>query len=224
MFILDSSGSILFSNADQKTQNLTNWITMKSFFTNVARNLNIGPQDTRISLIYFSQDAFVLFYLNDYTNKEDIINAIEKLDIIGSQTNTSGALRLMNDDVFTPMHGDRPDINNVAILMTDGQSNVDASLTIPEATRAKKLGVRMFVVGLTDQINNAELIGMSSKPIEQHYFNRTTYSLVNTIVSNLVWNVCHGTCADSETDCQDGTPTSELSKFVTKVSKILIFN
>ena len=197
---------------------------MKSFFTNVASNLKIGPQDTRVSLIYFSHEAFVLFYLDTYNNYEDIRNAIETLDIIGSKTNTSGALKLMNDYVFTPTHGDRPDIHNVAILMTDGQSNVDESQTLPEATRAKQLGVRMFVVGLTDQINSAELIGMSSKPIEQHYFNRTTYSLVNTIVSNLVWNVCHGTCADSETDCQDGTPTSELLKFVTKVLKTLIFN
>ncbi len=45
--------------------------------------------------------------------------------------------RLARRDVFDENHGDRPDQNNVILLITDGESNVDANLTIREATLLK---------------------------------------------------------------------------------------
>ena len=45
------------------------------------------------------------------------------LDIKGTATHE--ALRVMREDVFTGVRGDRPTIPNVAVLISDGQSNID---------------------------------------------------------------------------------------------------
>ncbi|ESO06103.1 hypothetical protein HELRODRAFT_105994 [Helobdella robusta] len=144
-FVLDSSGSIIIQHSDN-SRDLSNWVLVKNFVINVAKNLNIGLSQTRISLITFSHIARVEFYLKDFNDFESLAANISKIDIIGSETNTSGALRLMNDVVFNVKNGDRPDVPNVAIVMTDGQSNVNQSETIPEAIRAKNFGIINFKI------------------------------------------------------------------------------
>lgn len=206
MFLLDASGSIEANNNAKLP--LSNWFFMKKFFTDLTKKLNVASSATRIGLIKFSHIAMLEFYMDEYTDVDKLVDRISSVDIIGSETNTSGALRLMNDQAFQPQHGDRPDVHNVAIVMTDGQSNVNVSGTVPEAKRAKELGVRMFVIGLTENVNSDELRAMSSHPIDQHYFTRSSYSLVQSVVSNLVWNVCQGTCTKdscSQKRCQSQT-------------------
>ena len=207
MFVLDASGSIQVDQAPN--QRHSNWFFMKKFFADVTSNLNVGPNATRIGLIKFSQEAEVVFHMNEYSDVDQLVDRISSISIIGSETNTSGALRLMNDQAFTPQHGDRPDVHNVAIVMTDGQSNVNMSGTVPEALRSKNKGVRMFVVGLTKNINANELRAMSSLPLEEHFFNRSTYSLVQSVVSSLVWNVCQGSCTNQS--CVDSQRSSFFS-------------
>lgn len=197
VFLIDASGSILIESND-RTERFSNWNLIKNFVNNVIRNLNIGSNDTRISLIKFSHISNIEFHLNSYKSQEEIIAKISNTTLIGSKTNISGALRQMNDQVFTFEHGDRADVHNVAILLTDGQSNVNASGTILEAKRAKRLGVRLFVIGLTNNILMNELKRMSSQPLTTHLFSRASYSLVSTVVSNLVWNVCHDSCEDED--------------------------
>lgn len=166
----------------------------------VAQSLLIGPDDTRVAAIRFSNDATVMFHLDTYNTSLDVGRALRSIQIIASTTNTAGALRLMMTDVLTPRWGDRPDVHNVAILITDGQSNVNEWDTIPAAQAARSAGVRLFVIGVTGEINVAELEAMSSLPLADHFFNRTSYALVPTLVSQLIWSVCHDPC-DAEGHC-----------------------
>ncbi len=50
----------------------------------------------------------------------------------------ASACRLTRLDLLNENHGDRPDQNDVVLLITDGESNVDANLTIPEAELLKQ--------------------------------------------------------------------------------------
>ena len=67
-------------------------------------------------------------------------------------------------------NGDRPNVPNVAIVITDGQSNYDHDLTIPDADIDKAAGITLFAVGVTDQINLVELDGIASLPTASHVF------------------------------------------------------
>ena len=55
-------------------------------------------------------------------------------------THTSAALRRMRTRMFTKEHGDRENVQNIAIVLTDGISNVNHEATIKEARSAKRQG------------------------------------------------------------------------------------
>lgn len=122
--------------------------------------------------------------------REDINAAIDRTTYEGGKTNTSGGLRTMRTQVFGGGHGDRPDVRNVAIVITDGESTVDKNMTLTEADLAKDDGVVIFVVGATDRINEAELKGIASDPDITHYFNSTSIRQLDTILQEVTKYVC----------------------------------
>jgi Mg-chelatase subunit ChlD len=80
-------------------------------------------------------------------------------------TNTQDALRLANDVVLQESNGMRPPekgISKVVIVITDGGSNVNASLTIPNANKIKARGFSVFSVGVGSGVNQVDLNAMAS--------------------------------------------------------------
>ena len=71
-----------------------------------------------------------------------MFEAIDGIKFDKSSTNTSGALRTVRTQVFKPEAGDRPQAVNVGIIVTDGDSNEDDNITIPEAILIKEANVR----------------------------------------------------------------------------------
>jgi len=47
----------------------------------------------------------------------------------------------------------RPGVRNVAIVVTDGRSNLDSDLTIPTANTLRNAGIDIFVVGQFSKYN-----------------------------------------------------------------------
>ena len=70
----------------------------------------------------------------------------------------------MHREQFTAPRGDRPNVPNIAIVITDGHSNVYSNRTIPEAEAARASGVFIYSIGVTNNINEEEVKGMSSMP------------------------------------------------------------
>ena len=54
------------------------------------------------------------------------------LSYVGGTTNTANGLMLLRTQIFNVTNGDRPDVPDIAFVITDGQSNVNQSDTIPE--------------------------------------------------------------------------------------------
>ena len=68
---------------------------------------------------------------------EDILHALEWVPYHKGGTFTAEAIRIMREDVFDAGHGDRPDARNVALMITDGVSNILPQRTIPEARKVE---------------------------------------------------------------------------------------
>ena len=51
-------------------------------------------------------------------------------------TNTTGGLRLVRQNLLTPAAGDRPNAENVLILVTDGNDNRENETLLQEVTSA----------------------------------------------------------------------------------------
>ena len=59
----------------------------------------------------------------------------------------------MNENIFQVSNGDRPNVRNVAIVISDGKANERESDTAVEAQRARDRGIEIIVVGVTSSVD-----------------------------------------------------------------------
>ena len=134
----------------------------------IVNELDVRMDRTRIGLIYWSNDAFVAFNMNDYGQvKQDVVEAIRRVPYRGNWTQTQAALRLVYERAFQRQNGDRDGVPNVAVVVSDGNSNVFSELTPVQAAVCRSNGIRMVAVGLGDLVNIAELSMIASRPSSQ---------------------------------------------------------
>ena len=110
-------------------------------------------------------------------------------------TNTAGGLRQAHQ-MFQPGFGERRTAQNVVILLTDGQSNINYYDTIPAATDLKSDGVTVIGIGI-GLTNADELNAIASGPRE--VFQVATFDALNDIKAEIVSvsgldTVCTGGC------------------------------
>jgi len=105
---------------------------MQSFVSALVGRLDIDSGHTRVGLATYSSnvDTAEAFNLGEYSSVADIQSAISSLNYSGGRTNTAAALRYVRTSMLTSAAGDRPDVANVVVVMTDGRSNVYPSQTL----------------------------------------------------------------------------------------------
>ena len=118
--------------------------------------------------------------------------AIERVEYIRGRTNTSGALRMIREQIFIEANGERPSIPNFAIIVTDGNSNVESDRTIPEAIENRIAGIHQIVATVENDPNNLEIKGLASDPDTANIFNVDRYSQLHSMVAGVVQATCNG--------------------------------
>lgn len=71
------------------------------------------------------------------SNKQMIFSLGRRMN---ARTNTQAAINLMRNTVFSSGRGDRSNVPNYSIVVTDGGSNIDRPNTVPSAQQAKNAG------------------------------------------------------------------------------------
>ena len=190
--IIDSSGSIRDNNPP--SGNPDNWQLQLEFLAALIEAFTIGPDDTRVGAIVFSEQVRLPFSLNTYTTKDEIQNTIRNLAYMGQTTNTPEALIQTRLQCFNSATGDRPDIVNLAIIVTDGLPYPDnrREPAIREAATLRNTGVTMIAIGVTDVIDEDFLKEMSSPPQieDQNYFTAADFGALSQIAANVVEGTC----------------------------------
>ena len=158
VFVLDSSGSV----------GRTNFASVRNFVADVTNTFEIAPEETRVAVITFSGMARTVFQLNTHSNRSSLLRGIQDIPFMddpGPSTNTADALDLLRTNAFTPESGVRDPglaIPRVAIVVTDGQSNINSDQTIPNAQAAHAARVAVFAVGVGGSVDLGELNGIAS--------------------------------------------------------------
>ncbi|XP_072768086.1 collagen alpha-3(VI) chain-like [Nerophis lumbriciformis] len=148
---------------------------MRDFVQRVLETLNVDDNRDRVSVVQYSRDAAVQFYLNTYTTKGEILESVRALRHKGGRPlNTGAAFQYLRDNVFTASAGSRrlEGVPQVLILLSGGRSfdSVDAS-----AAALKQLGVLIFAIGTR---------GSDSREL-QKIAHDTSYALSVTEFSDL---------------------------------------
>ena len=120
----------------------------------------------------YSSSARAAFNLNTYSEKEDVLRAIEEITYIAGGTNTADGLCLMLEG-FSEENGARLTEGNVfrlAVVMTDGHSSAESSrcgygstLEVAKMVHNFSHPIISFAIGVTSNVNEEELEAIASK-------------------------------------------------------------
>ncbi len=95
---MDSSGSIQAENFKK----------MQEFVIEIFKNIELGPLQTRASLINFNSYPYEIFNFLNFKDFSYIKSLIENIVYNGGGTNTAAALKLANDLILNENNGMRP--------------------------------------------------------------------------------------------------------------------
>ena len=112
-------------------------------------------------------EATLNFYLTNFTSQISLLTEITNIQYLGGDTNTTGGLRLMRTEVFNSANGDRSDVRNVAVLITDGIPNLEVELLPGEVATIRSLGIRTIGVGVSNKVSSWQSTSMSVSAVDK---------------------------------------------------------
>ncbi len=138
-----------------------------------------------------------IFYYARITTRSEIELRLNRLDYPGGSTNTYQGLQRMREIFRGP--GNRDGVIDVAIIITDGQPTENVEDTQPEAFAAQNEGIKMFAVGVTDNVNVFTLRYLSSSPrnLGQNYFTSPNFDELQRMLNTLLLEVCQNDTAET---------------------------
>ncbi|XP_051923138.1 integrin alpha-2 isoform X2 [Hippocampus zosterae] len=170
------------------------WAPMREFIEKLLPSLEIGPQNTQVSVIQYAVDSKIEFTLNQYRTKEQLLNAASKLtQMQGSSTNTFHAIQYASQWGFNPIYGARPSASKVMVVVTDGESH-DQAFRDTVISECEKQGITRFGIAVLgyytrNNIDTENLIkeikSIASTPTENYFFNVSEEAALSNIVGTL---------------------------------------
>lgn len=172
MFLLDGSN-----------ETRSSFPAMKSFVQRVVDALNVGEDKDRISVVQYSRDPQTHFSLNTYTEKQDILAAVQQLNHKGGRLlNTGAALNYVRNNAFAVSSGSRhhEGVPQILILLSGGRSQDDVASA---AAALKQDKVVPFCVGT----RNADILEQQMIAHDPSYtFSVLRFDDIGSIYQQLV--------------------------------------
>jgi collagen type VI alpha len=193
-FVLDASGSIRNER----------FLKVIDAVVNMVEEMQVSLNDTRIAAVSYSDGYVHQFFLNTYSTKQDVQLALRRIAFIGNRTNTAAGIQYMMDQIFTTANGDRADAPNFAIVLSDGNSNINQQNTIPTAVQSRNKGITMIAFAVGTDTNLFELRNIASEPYNETIFNVLSSADLPKIVLPIVKAVCDDFNECASNPCQNG--------------------
>lgn len=164
---------------------------MLRFVIDFLSTADIDSGSVRVGAVIYSTEVHIQFNLNTYRTKQEILDAFGKIPFIYGSTNTYGALNIMRTEMFTRGNGDRPNVHNIVMLITDGVSNINPTLTVPEAVRAQAENIHIYAVGI-GLADTTELAKIASKPETGNIFTVQDFAELDVLKHKIFDAFCQG--------------------------------
>ncbi|KAJ8286950.1 hypothetical protein GJAV_G00045240 [Gymnothorax javanicus] len=170
------------------------WQPVVDFLKKLLENLDIGPDDTQVSIIQYAVQPSFEFKLNSYKTKDSIVAAASKIpQKQGTSTNTFQAIEYAREKAFLPENGGRSGASKVMVVVTDGESHDrnDGPAVIKKCEEAKITRFGIAVLGyysrndLDTKNLIAEIKSIASSPAEKYFFNVSAEEVLLEIAGTL---------------------------------------
>ncbi|XP_050403923.2 cartilage matrix protein [Patella vulgata] len=205
VFVVDSSSSIWPGNYE---------LYVIPFIKDVVNMFDVGPgeNDTRVGIVTFNNDYHLQFHLNKFLSKESVMKGIEGIRFTTGNTYTNKALQYATSTMYTPEHGSRSNVQNVMIILTDGESD-KPELTRAAANQAKAAGINIFSIGVGAKVKVQELNDMASEPTDLFVFELDDFQSLKSIRNPFSKRTCEVIVSTTQ------TPTTTTPEPTTRTTK-----
>lgn len=163
VFVIDSSESV----------GPDNFNVIKDFVNAVVDRTTVSWNATRVAVVLYSNNNVVVVGLKQEATADEVKSAVNDMNYLGEGTYTGSAIQKANQ-VFEAA---RPGVRKVAIIITDGQTDNNDSVSLESAvTKAKESQIEMFVIGVINESDpnsekfKKELNLIASDPDSDHMF------------------------------------------------------
>jgi len=102
--------------------------------------------------LFAGNEAKLHFNLNNYSTKAEVLAAVDRLSYLGQNTNTTGGLKVTRLEVFGGNYQQRPNVDRIIVLITDGVPTYDADKLGDEVAAVKRDGIRIVGLGFTSKV------------------------------------------------------------------------
>eukprot|EP00049_Salpingoeca_infusionum_P002694 m.58954 g.58954 ORF g.58954 m.58954 type:complete len:1085 (+) comp11738_c0_seq1:374-3628(+) len=212
-FVLDASGSVGVDNFD----------IVRDFIADTVRQLDVGASKVRVAGMQFHSFPLPEFDFDDSFDRNTVANRIASFDYDTSTnwgTATGAALNYVTDSLLTPAAGYRG-AGGVVYMVTDGVSLESATTVSDAANRLKATGVAVVVIGITPNVDLAQLNVIASSA-DDVYVVADFADLDAAIREDLVNRVCDPNSLPVTTTTSSpvttDTPTEECQGRLTSIS------
>ncbi|XP_077433342.1 matrilin-4 isoform X2 [Vanacampus margaritifer] len=188
VFLIDSSRSVRPHEFE----------SMRKFMIDILDTLEVGLNATRVGVVQYSSQVRSEFSLNAYGAVSNMVDAIQRIVPLAQGTMTGVAIRYIIHDAFSQQQGDRPQVPDVAVIVTDGRPQ---DRVAEVAAEARHKGIEIFAVGVA-RADMASLRAMASQPFEDHVFLVETFDLIHQFGLHFQDKLCGSDPCESQHGCE----------------------
>ncbi|NXD50574.1 COSA1 protein, partial [Corvus moneduloides] len=183
VFVIDSSESV----------GPDNFNIIKTFMKTFIDKVSANHATTRIGIINFSHKVDLVSSLNQYTSKEYLKSAVDKMPYLGEGTFTASAIQ----EAIRLFQAARPAVRKVAVVITDGQADSRDKVRLDTVVRdAHATDIEIFVIGIVqrtdphyeDFLKEMQLI--ATDPDDEHVYQIDDFITLSALENKLITKIC----------------------------------
>ena len=156
---------LVFLLAPSASSTLESFEKMKTLALELLDEADIDSGNVGVGV--YSAFSETQWSLQDFTNKAELLEAFDDLPFQGAiAINIGSAILVVRNKIFIPSRGDRENVKNVLVVMTDGLSAGDPG---PMSDAVRSDGIHIYAVGIGLSYT-AELDEIANKPSGDNVF------------------------------------------------------
>ncbi|XP_031173579.1 integrin alpha-1 [Sander lucioperca] len=173
------------------------WSSIIDFLERFIENIVIGPKLSQVGIVSYGETVTHRVNLSQFDNTKNLLTFVKELpQQTGFKTMTFLGIDTARKEAFMPERGARPGVKKVMVIVTDGEShdfyNLDKVIKDCEDDDIERFGIA--VLGDYNRQNKSaeevqkfikEIAAISSKPLNDHFFNVSDEVALLTIVDAL---------------------------------------
>ncbi|XP_052831933.1 collagen alpha-3(VI) chain isoform X2 [Octopus bimaculoides] len=163
----DAKADIVFLVHMSKKSTKADQNLLKIFMRKLLSSADIDSGAVRVAIVTYNVNSKVVSNFDTYTSKADVFNTIDNMNKFkGPKANAAAGLKMVLNKISINKSGDRPNVKNTLIMVTDQKSNkVQNSKRNADKLRGK--GTEIFTVGVGFD-TSAELNEIANHPAGVH--------------------------------------------------------